>query len=47
MNQLLKDINTAKAAGDNETYNALTARYAAWAEKYLRRAEPPNLDGLR
>lgn len=47
MNQLLKDINAAKAAGDIETYNALTARYAAWAEKYLRSAEPPNLDGLR
>lgn len=47
MNQLLKDINAAKAAGDLETYNALTARYSAWAEKYLRRAEPPKLDGLR
>ena len=45
MNQLLKDINAAKVAGDIETYNALTARYAAWAEKYLRSAEPPNLDG--
>jgi hypothetical protein len=45
MNQLLKDIAAAKAAGDMETYNALTARYAAWAEKYLRRNNPPDLDG--
>jgi hypothetical protein len=47
MNQLLKDINAAKAAGDIETYNALTARYAAWANKYLRQDDPPDLDGLR
>lgn len=45
MNQLLKDIAAAKTAGDIETYNALTARYAAWAEKYLRRDNPPDLDG--
>ena len=37
MNQMLKDIDVAKAAGDTETYEALTARYAAWADKYLRR----------
>jgi hypothetical protein len=47
MNQLLRDINAAKSAGDIGTYNILTARYTAWAEKYLRRSEPPNLDGLR
>jgi hypothetical protein len=47
MNQLLKDIEAARKAGDTETYNALTARYTAWAEKYLRRSDPPNLDGLR
>lgn len=45
MNQLLKDINAAKAAGDTETYNTLTARYSAWAEKYLRQDDPPDLDG--
>jgi hypothetical protein len=45
MNQMLKDINAAKAAGDIEAYNALTARYSAWAEKYLRRDNPPDLDG--
>jgi hypothetical protein len=45
MNQLLKEIAAAKAAGDIETYNALTARYSAWAEKYLRRDNPPDLDG--
>jgi hypothetical protein len=37
MNQMLKDIDAAKAAGDTETYNNLTRRYSAWAEKYLRR----------
>lgn len=42
MNQLLKDIQAAKAAGDTEAYNTLTARYAAWAEKYLRRETPPD-----
>ena len=45
MRQLLKDIAAAKAAGDTETYNTLTARYSAWAEKYLRRDQPPELDG--
>lgn len=45
MNQMLKDIAAAKAAGDIETYNTLTARYAAWAEKYLRHDDPPDLDG--
>jgi len=45
MNSLLKQINAAKAAGDIETYNTLTARYAAWAEKYLRQDDPPDLDG--
>ncbi len=47
MNQTLKDIETARKAGDVEAYNALTARYSAWAEKYLRRENPPNLDSLR
>jgi hypothetical protein len=45
MNSMLKQINAAKAAGDIETYNTLTARYAAWAEKYLRHDDPPHLDG--
>lgn len=45
MRQLLKDIAAAKAAGDIETYNTLTARYSAWAEKYLRSDDPPDLDG--
>jgi len=36
MNQMLKDIDAAKAAGDAETYESLTKRYAAWAEQYLR-----------
>ena len=40
MNQLLKDITAAKAAGDTETYERLTKKYAAWAEKYLRRESP-------
>ncbi|MFZ9937896.1 MAG: hypothetical protein ACO3JG_12695 [Luteolibacter sp.] len=47
MSQLLKDIEAARKAGDTETYSALTARYTAWAEKYLRRREPPDLDNLR
>lgn len=37
MNQMLKDIDAAKAAGDSETYNRLTKQYSAWAEKYLLR----------
>lgn len=45
MNSMLKQINAAKAAGDIENYNTLTARYAAWAEKYLRHDDPPHLDG--
>ena len=45
MNQMLKEIAAAKKAGDTETYNVLTARYTAWAEKYLRRDNPPDLDG--
>lgn len=45
MNSLLKQINAARAAGDAETYNALTARYTTWAEKYLRSDAPPDLDG--
>jgi hypothetical protein len=45
MSQLLKDIDAAKKAGDLETYNALTARYTAWANKYLRPDAPPKLDG--
>jgi hypothetical protein len=36
MNQLLKDIQTAKAAGETETFERLTKQYSAWAEKYLR-----------
>ena len=45
MNQMLKDIEAARKAGDMETYDTLTARYSMWAEKYLRRENPPNLDG--
>lgn len=45
MNQLLKDIDKAKAAGDTETYRSLTGRYSAWAEKYLRRDHLPQLEG--
>jgi hypothetical protein len=45
MSQLLKDIDAAKKAGDLETYNSLTARYTAWANKYLRPDAPPKLDG--
>ena len=37
MNTLLKDIKAAKEAGDIKTYDNLTARYAAWAGKYLSR----------
>ena len=36
MNQMLKDIDAAKTAGDVETYESLTKRYTAWAEQYLR-----------
>ena len=36
MNQMLKDIDAAKAAGDAERYRELTARYTAWADQYLR-----------
>jgi len=45
MNQMLKDIDAAKKTGDTERYTSLTERYSAWAEKYLRRDDPPNLDG--
>lgn len=45
MNQMIKDIEAAKKAGDMETYKSLTARYAAWADKYLRQENPPKLDG--
>jgi hypothetical protein len=47
LNSLLKQINAAKAAGDTATYKLLTAQYSAWADKYLRRDEPPNLDNMR
>ena len=42
MNTLLKDIAAAKEAGDTNTYERLTQRYAAWAEKYLRRGSKPS-----
>ena len=32
-NTLLRDIKAAKEAGDMPTYERLTERYAAWAEK--------------
>ncbi len=41
MNTLLKDIKAAKEAGDVPTYERLTARYAAWAGKYLSRGAKP------
>lgn len=47
MEQMVKDIETTKKAGDVEAYYTLTARYTAWAEKCLRRDDPPSLDGLR
>ena len=37
MNQMLKDIDAAAESGDTDSYEALTARYSAWAEQYLRR----------
>ena len=40
MNQMLKDIDAAKAEEDTGTYEALTARYSPWAEAYLRRSTP-------
>ena len=42
MNTLLKDIAAAKEASDTNTYERLTQRYAAWAEKYLRRGSKPS-----
>jgi hypothetical protein len=36
MNQMLKDIDAAKAAGDTTTYDDLTKRYSAWADQSLR-----------
>jgi hypothetical protein len=41
MNTLLKDIKAAKEAGDIKTYDILTARYTAWAGKYLSRGAKP------
>jgi hypothetical protein len=45
MRQLLKDIEAAKKTGDLDAYRTLTARYTAWANKYLRPDQPPKLDG--
>jgi hypothetical protein len=42
MSTLLKDIAAAKEAGDTNTYERLTQRYATWAEKYLRRGSKPS-----
>jgi hypothetical protein len=36
MKQMLKDIDAAKATGNTAEYEALTKRYAAWADKCLR-----------
>jgi hypothetical protein len=47
MNQMLKDIEKARKAGDTQTHERLSKQYRAWAEKYLRRDNPPHLDGLR
>jgi len=38
MNQMLKDIDAAKAAGDTATYERLTRQYTAWADQYLKTA---------
>lgn len=43
MKAILRDIAAAEEAGDTETYKALTATYAVWAEKYLRRGAQPSL----
>lgn len=40
LNQLLKDIQTAKREGDTEKYKKLTAQYQVWAEKYLINGTP-------
>lgn len=37
MNQILKDIDAAKQAGDTKAYETLTKRYTTWAEQYLRK----------
>lgn len=42
MNTLLRDIAAAKEVGDMQTFERLTERYAAWAEKYLRRGAKPS-----
>ena len=42
MSTLLKDIAATKEAGDTNTYERLTQRYATWAEKYLRRGSKPS-----
>lgn len=42
MNTLLKRIEEAEAAGDEEAYQKYTATYTAWAEKYLRRDAKPD-----
>jgi len=42
MNTLLRDIAAAKEVGNTNTYERLTIRYAAWAEKYLRRGSKPS-----
>ncbi len=36
MSQLLKDIDAARAAGDDATYRDLTTRYTTWADRHLR-----------
>jgi hypothetical protein len=36
MKQMLKDIEAAKEKGDTAEYEALTKRYAVWADQYLR-----------
>jgi hypothetical protein len=36
MNQMLKEIDAAKTAGDTATYDDLTKCYSAWADQYLR-----------
>lgn len=40
MNQLLKDIQTAKQEGDTEKYKKLTAQYQVWADEYLINGTP-------
>lgn len=45
MQAMIEEIEAAENGGDQETYQRLTKRYTIWAEKYLRRDNPPDLPG--